>query len=602
MPRPVKKTIAEMFSKSVRKYSKKEALICPELNIRWTYARLNKEVDETAKALLKSGIGPHDHVSVWATNIPEWVVLQFATAKIGAVLVTVNTAYKERDLEYLLKQSDSTTICLMDKFKDYSYVDILNNVVPEIKDSKCGDIKSENIPKLKTAITIGESREFPGLFSLDGLKNMEQPVELNGLVKKIIGDKKEITNKDLKKIQKKLKPDDVINIQYTSGTTGFPKGAMLSSYNMVNNALAAAECLNLKKNDRMVLPNPLFHCFGSVLGTLLAVLKGIPVVMTNIYDPTKFDKPVLEAIHNEKCTVIYGTPSHFERVLKHKDVGKYDLSSLRTGIIAGAPCPEDLMDVIESYVPEITIAYGSTELSPIITQTRINDPRDLRLGTVGKGLNIKGLHIKLMDGDKELVNTETGNYSGANTLEEIADENKIIRGELWSKGPQVMKGYYNKPKETAESIVNGWYNTEDIGTAVLVKKGRKFDVYFKITGRSNDMIITGGENIYPTEIENVLRENPDIVDVAVYGIPDEDRGEVIAISIVPKEDSELKPEDIKQFCIEQKMRKNYIPRTEFIELIDSFPMTSSGKIQKFKLQEEATKKYGREHLLKRKTA
>lgn len=605
MARLIKKTVADFFDRSVSKYPKKECAVYPEIKLRWTYEQLNKEVNEAAKALLKAGIGPHDNVAVWATNLPEWLVLQFATAKIGAVLVTVNTAYREKDLEYLLKQSDSKAIFLMDKFKDYSYVDILGNIVPEIKDSKPGKIESKKMPKLKTAITIGESRKFPGTFSLDELKNAKE-ANLSEKVKAIIGDKTEITEKDIKKIQRTLKPDDVINIQYTSGTTGFPKGAMLTSYNVINNARAIAETLNFKEDGNIVLPNPLFHCFGSIIGTLLAIIHGGKVVMPNMYDPTRFDEEVLKAVNDEKCTVIYGTPSHFDRILKHPSIGKYDLKSLRTGIIAGAPCPLDLMEKIDEYVPEITIAYGSTELSPIVTQTTIGDPRDLRLSTVGKRLNIKGLHIKLIDDDgKELVNTETGNYSGANTLEEIMDETKLKRGVLWSKGPQVMKGYYNKPKETAESIVDGWYDTGDIGTAVIVrKKGwiKKFDVYFKITGRAKDMIITGGENIYPTEIESVLREHPNVSDVAVYGLPDEERGEIIAMSVIPQPEKEITPDEIKQFCIQQGMRKNYIPRAEFIEIRKEFPMTASGKIQKYRLREEAAIKYGREHLLKRKTA
>lgn len=606
MVKLIKKTIAQTFEKAVAKYPDKECIYFPEIGLRWTYSQINKEVDETAKSLLKAGIGPHENVAVWATNLPEWLLLQFATAKIGSVLVTVNTAYKERDLDYLLKQSDTTAICLMDKFKNYSYIDILKNVVPEIGHSKDGQIDSKKFPKLKTAISIGEARSFDGVYKLEDLKHMKEPIRLNDLVKEIIGDKKEITVKDVKKIQKTLKFDDVINIQYTSGTTGFPKGAMLTSYNLVNNAIAAAKIMNFKATDKIVLPNPLFHCFGSILGTLLAMVNGGSLVLPNIYDPTKFEEEVLNAVNDEKCTVMYGTPSHFDRILKNKDLDKYDLSSLRTGIIAGAPCPLDLMEKIEEYVPEITIAYGSTELSPLITQTRIKDSRELRLNTVGKRLDIKDLHIKLVDSEgKCFVNTETGDYSGANTLEEIADEDKIKRGILWSKGPQVMKGYYNKPKETAEAIIDEWYDTGDIGTAVIVPKGKrskKFDVYFKITGRKKEMIITGGENIYPTEIESVIREHPDIFNVAVYGVPDEGRGEVIAVSIIPKEGKDLKPEDIREYCIEKQMRKNYIPRTDFIEIRESFPMTPSGKVQKFKLEKEATIKYGREHLLERKTA
>lgn len=605
MARLVEKTITQVFEEAVQKYADKECVIYPEIGERWTYAQLKEKVDEAAKALLKVGIGPYENVSVWATNLPEWLILQFATAKIGAVLVTVNTAYKERDLEYLLRQSDSTAIFLMDKFKDYSYVDILNTVVPEIKDSEPGEIHAETMPQLRTVVTIGEARDFPGIYRFEGLLRMKEVKRLSERVKAIIGDKKEITEQDVVAIQRTLKPEDVINIQYTSGTTGFPKGAMLTSYALVNNALGVAEVMKFKSTDKLVLPNPLFHCFGSILGTLLTIIHGGSVVLPNIYDPTQFEDEVLQAVHEERCTVIYGTPSHFDRVLKHPDLPKYDLGSLRTGIIAGAPCPFDLMEKIDKFVPEITIAYGSTELSPIVTQTRIGDSQELRLGTVGKRINLNGLHIKLVDiNGKDLVNTETGEYSGANTLEEILQDDGILkRGVLWAKGPQVMKGYYNKPQETAEAIVDGWYNTGDIGTGVIVPKdGDSFDIYFKITGRVKDMIITGGENIYPSEIESVLREHPDVFGVAVYGIPDEEKGEVMGVSIIPRPGTALSPEHIRQFCVDKKMRKNYIPRAEFIEIRGAFPMTASGKVQKYKLREEAVKKYGREYLLKRKTA
>jgi len=602
MAKLVKKTVAQAFDEAVKKYSQNECAVYPEIGLRWTYEQLGKEVNDAAKALLRIGIEPKDHVSIWATNLPEWLVLQFATAKIGAVMVTVNTAYKEKDLEYLLSQSDSKALFLMDKFKDYSYVDILNNIAPEIKECKAGQINSKKLHKLRSVVTIGKSRDFPGVYNFEELKSLG----LSDKVKRLIG-RADITEKDILKIQKTLSPDDVINIQYTSGTTGFPKGAMLTSYNIVNNALAIAENLKFKRKDKIVLPNPLFHCFGSIIGTLLAMIKGGCVVFPNMYDPTKFEKEVLKAVHEEKCTVMYGTPSHFDRILKNPELSKYDLSSLRTGIIAGAPCPLDLMANIEKYVPEITIAYGSTELSPIVTQTKINDNRELRLSTVGKILDLKGMHIKLVNHEtgEELVNTETGNYSGITSLEDLADDTKIKRGVLWSKGPQVMKGYYNKPEETAKSIINGWYDTGDIGTAVKVHKDKnkeKFEVYFKITGREKDMIITGGENIYPAEIENVVRENPRILDVAVYGIPDEEKGEVIGMAVIPQRDNYINEKEIVEYCIRKGMRKNYIPKADFIEILENFPMTASGKVQKYKLREQAAIKHERYHLLKRKTA
>ena len=577
MSKGVFMTLGKALDRAASTYPDKECAVYPEIGLRWTYSEFRKEVMLTARKLLNCGIETQENVAVWASNLPEWLVLQFATAKIGAVLVTVNTAYQEKDLKYLLEQSESSTLFLMDKFKKYSYVDILENILPVVKRN---GPQSESLPHLKRVVTIGESREFMGIPNLADLPT---------------GD---ILDEDVELVEALLDSSDPINIQYTSGTTGFPKGAVLTHDNIVTNALAIGKNMKFSENDKIVLPNPLFHCFGCVIGTLLSMLYCGCVVFPNMYDPTKFVDEVLEAVHDEGCTTMYGTPSHFDRILKSPDVRNYDLSSLRTGVIAGAPCPLDLMELIESYVPDITIGYGSTELSPIITQTRIGDSTELRLNTVGKAIDLPGLYIKLIASDgTELVNTETGNVSGANTLEDV-EKGNINRGVIWSKGPQVMSGYYNKPEATSEAIQDGWYNTGDIGTAILVGE----QVYFKITGRAKEMIITGGENVYPTEIENVIREHPDVFDVAVYGIPDEGLGEVAVVSVIPKPEKELTAENVRNFCIKSGMRKNYVPRLNLIEIRGTFPMTASGKIQKFKLQKEATTKYGRNHLLERKTA
>ena len=534
----IEKTIGDILDETASKYPNNDALVYVDRGLRYSYRDFKKAVDDLAKGLIKLGIKKGDHISIWAYNVPEWVILQFASAKVGAVLVTVNTYYKAHELEYLLKQSDSTTIFLVGGFKDVNYVDTLYKVVPELKESSPGSLKSEKLPFLKNVVFIGKEHH-PRMFSFDELIN--------------IG--KEITDEELQKRQNSLHFNDVINMQYTSGTTGFPKGVMLTHYNIVNNAYWVGNYMGFTNKDRLCIPVPFFHCFGCVLSTLNCVVYGATMVPIEIFDPLK----VLQAVEKEKCTALHGVPTMFIAELQHPDFDKFDLSSLRTGIMAGAPCPEEIMrQVMEKmHAKEITIAYGLTEASPVLTMTKRDDPIEKRVETVGKALP----HI-----DVKIVDPETG--------KDLPPETP---GELIARGYGIMKGYYKMPDETSKAIRNGWLHTKDL--AMMDKDG-----YFRILGRIDDMIIRGGENVYPREIEEFLYTNPKIKDVAIVGVPSAKYGEEVFAFIQLRNGETSTEEEIKEFC-RDKISRFKIPK--YIEFVDNFPMTASGKIQKFKLREIA---------------
>lgn len=534
----IEKTIGDILDETASKYPNNDALVYVDRGLRYSYRDFKKAVDDLAKGLIKLGIKKGDHISIWAYNVPEWVILQFASAKVGAVLVTVNTYYKAHELEYLLKQSDSTTIFLVGGFKDVNYVDTLYKVVPELKESSPGSLKSEKLPFLKNVVFIGKEHH-PRMFSFDELIN--------------IG--KEITDEELQKRQNSLHFNDVINMQYTSGTTGFPKGVMLTHYNIVNNAYWVGNYMGFTNKDRLCIPVPFFHCFGCVLSTLNCVVYGATMVPIEIFDPLK----VLQAVEKEKCTALHGVPTMFIAELQHPDFDKFDLSSLRTGIMAGAPCPEEIMrQVMEKmHAKEITIAYGLTEASPVLTMTKRDDPIEKRVETVGKALP----HI-----DVKIVDPETG--------KDLPPETP---GELIARGYGIMKGYYKMPDETSKAIRNGWLHTKDL--AMMDKDG-----YFRILGRIDDMIIRGGENVYPREIEEFLYTNPKIKDVAIVGVPSAKYGEEVFAFIQLRNGETSTEEEIKEFC-KDKISRFKIPK--YIEFVDNFPMTASGKIQKFKLREIA---------------
>lgn len=537
-------TLGELLDTQARNHPDNDALVYVDRGLRYTYEQFNQVCRTAAKGFMKLGIKKGEHVAIWATNVPEWAVTQFSTGKMGAVLVTVNTNYRIFELEYLLRQSDSTTLILIDGWKDASYTGMINELCPELKDLAPGKLNSERLPSLKNVIFLGENCP-PGMFSWDQLLDMG----------------KTVSDEELDERQDSLDADDVINMQYTSGTTGFPKGVMLTHINIINNAIATANCMNFSYQDRLCIPVPFFHCFGCVLGTLTCVVSGATMVPVVAYNPIQ----VLEAIEKERCTGVHGVPTMFIAELSLPEFDKFDLTSLRTGIMAGSPCPiESMKQVVDRMgANEITITYGQTEASPAITMTKTDDPIELRVASVGR--NIPGVEVKIVD-------PETGR-----------DVPRGVQGELCARGYNVMKGYYKMPEATHAAIdAKQWLHTGDLAT--MDENG-----YCKITGRVKDMIIRGGENIYPREVEEFLYTHPQILDVQVVGVPDIKYGEEVMAYIRLREGIKLTEEEVKAFC-DGKIARFKIPR--YVQVIDEFPMTGSGKIQKYKLREMAVESLG----------
>lgn len=534
-------TIGKLLDDIAGRFPDNDALVYPERGLRYSYARFNQICRQVAKGLLALGIKKGDHVSIWAYNVPEWVILQFATAKIGAVLVTVNTAYKSSELEYVLEQSDSTTLFMVKSWKDSDYLATLNTVVPELAVSRFGALNCPKLPFLKNVIFIGEGTP-------DGMLNFERIAELGDAV----------SDAELAAVEATLDCHETINMQYTSGTTGFPKGVMLTHCNIINNGFNIGECMKFTDKDRLCIPVPFFHCFGCVLAVMACVTHGSTMVPVEIFEPLK----VLQTIEAEKCTAVHGVPTMFIAELEHPEFSKYDLSSLRSGIMAGSPCPIEVMKKVISqmHASEITIAYGQTESSPVITQTRTDDPIELRVATVGRALP---------DVEVKIVDIETGVSLPPGK-----------QGELCTRGYLVMKGYYKMPEDTARAIDSeGWLHTGDL--AIMDENG-----YCKITGRIKQMIIRGGENIYPREIEEFLYTHPKISDIQVYGVPDRKYGEQVMAAIILKKGAELTEEEVREFC-RDRIANYKIPK--YVKFVDGYPMTASGKIQKFKLREMAIK-------------
>lgn len=533
----LKITVGDLLDEMAEKYPDHDAVLYTDRPFRKTYSQFRDLCNEVAKGFMAMGIKKGDHVAVWATNYPEWIVAMFATAKIGAVLVTVNTNYKIFEAEYLLKQSDSNTLILIDGFKDCNYVEIINELSPELKDSEPGKLNSAKLPYLKNIIYLGDKKQ-PGMFNWSDLYELA----------------KGVSDEELKAVQSSLDIHEVINMQYTSGTTGFPKGVMLTHYNIVNNGMCIGDCMNFAYEDKLCIPVPFFHCFGCVLAIMACVTHGTTMVPVDYYQPLK----VMQTIQDEKCTAVHGVPTMFIAMLEHPEFGKFDFSSLRTGIMAGSPCPVKVMkEVVDKMnMKEITIAFGQTEASPVCTQTRIDDSIDLRVATVGRVLPFI---------EAKVVNPETN--------EEVPYG---VAGEFVARGYNIMKGYYKMPEATAQAIdCEGWLHTGDLAT--MDENG-----YFKITGRIKDMIIRGGENIYPKEIEEFLYTHPKIKDVQVVGVPSKEYGEEVMACIILKEGENLVEEDVKAF-VKGHMARHKVPK--YVKFIDAFPMTASGKIQKYKLRE-----------------
>lgn len=538
-------TVGDMLSNIAKKYPTKLAVKYIEVNYTRTYYEFNKEVDKYAKGLLGMGIGKGDHVAIWATNYPEWLILFFATARIGAVLVTVNTNYKEAELEYLLSNSDSKALFICDGIKDIDCEKIIYSVCPELKTSKPGELHNEKLPFLRYVVSLDNW--------YDGMYNWSQ-IPYFGVL---------ISNEEFNAIKHSIDPDDVVNMQYTSGTTGFPKGVMLTHNNIVNNGKAIGDCMKFSSKDKLCIPVPFFHCFGMVLAIMAAVTHGAAMVPLLWYTPMK----VMHAVEYEKCTAVHGVPTMFIRILEHRDFGRYDFSSLRTGIMAGSPCPVKVMrDVVDKmHMSEITITYGQTEASPACTMTTVDDPLEIRVNTVGKEMPF--METKIVDPD---------------TGEDLPDGTP---GEFVVRGYNVMKGYYKMPEATAAAIdKDGWLHTGDLAI-------RDSGGYYRITGRIKDMIIRGGENIFPKEIEDFIYTHPDVVDVQIVGVPSEKYGEEAYAFVIKRPGSSVTEKDIQTY-VANNMARHKVP--SYVEFIDQMPMTASGKIQKFVLRDMAKAKLNRE--------
>jgi fatty-acyl-CoA synthase len=535
----IEKTIGAVLEEQALLRPEKDFVIYPDRNLRFTYQRFNERVDALAKGFLAIGLGKGDHLGLWANNVPDWLTILFATARIGVTLVTINTNYKLHELEYLVRQADLTTLCLVDGFRDSDYVQMVNELIPELKESQRGHLDSARFPRLKNVVFIGPQKHR-GMFSLPELLLLGEHCD----------------DGKLRAAQASLDCHDVINMQYTSGTTGFPKGVMLTHRNILNNGFFIGECQKFTADEKVCLPVPFFHCFGLVLGMMAILTHGASVVPCENFDPLL----VLASIHKERCTALYGVPTMFIAELNHPMFGLFDLGSLRTGIMAGSPCPIEVMKRVigEMHCRDITIAYGLTEASPVMTQTRTEDPVEVKVATVGRELS--GIEVKVW-------NPQTGADCG---IEE--------QGELCCRGYNVMRGYYRMPDETASVIDgDGWLHSGDLG--VQDANGN-----FRVTGRIKDMIIRGGENIYPKEIEDFLYQMPGIRDVQVAGVPSEKYGEEVGAFIILKEHATLEPGEVQDFCRGQ-ISRHKIPK--YVFFLEEYPTTGSGKIQKFRLREMA---------------
>ena len=536
-------TFPEVLDRVCKEFPDQYAFKYIELDYTRTYKEFLDDVNDFARALLAIGVKKGDHVAIWATNIPQWFITFWATTKIGAVLVTVNTAYKIHEAEYLLRQSDTHTLVMIDGFKDSNYVDIIKEICPELETCKPGELNSKRLPVLKNIITCESIQN--GCYTWDEVLEAGKKIPLS----------------EVEKIAKTIHKDDVCNMQYTSGTTGFPKGVMLTHYNVVNNGKAIGDCLDFSTADRLLIHVPMFHCFGMVLAMTASMTHGTTMCPITAFSPKKS----LECINKEKITACHGVPTMFIAMLEHEDFSKTDFSHMRTGIMAGSPCPIKVMqDVVNKMnAKEICITYGQTEASPGCTMSKVDDPLDVRVSTVGSAMF--GVECKIVDPE---------------TNKELPDN---VDGEFVARGYNIMKGYYKMPEATAAAIdKDGWLHTGDLAR-------RLPDGNFKITGRIKDMIIRGGENIYPKEIEDFIYTHPKVKDVQVIGVPDKQYGEEIMACVILKENESITVEELITY-IRDHIAKHKVPK--YIEFVDSFPMNAAGKILKYKMREEAVEKLG----------
>lgn len=515
----------------------KEYLVYSDRDLRFTWSEFNKRVDNMAKGLLSIGVKHGTHVGIWATNVPDWLTFLYAGAKIGAVLVTVNTNYKQNELEFLTENADIHTLCITDGVFDGSYIDMVYTMLPELKQSQRGYLKSERFPVLKNVVYIGQEK-YRGMYNTPELL--------------LLGDN--VSDETLQEAKEQVDCMDVVNMQYTSGTTGFPKGVMLTHHNITNNGFFTGEGMGFTADDKLCCCVPLFHCFGVVLASMNILTHGSTQVMVETFDPLV----VLASIHKERCTALYGVPTMFIAELNHPMFSMFDLTSLRTGIMAGSLCPIELMRAVtdKMHITHITSVYGLTESSPGMTHSVLDDPFEARCITVGKEYPLTEVAV---------IDPETGEECPVG-----------VQGEMCCRGYLIMKGYYKNPQATAEVIdKNGWLHSGDLGI-------KDEDGYYRITGRIKDMIIRGGENVYPREIEEFLYHLEGVKDIQVAAVPSKKYGEEIGAFIILHEGVTLTEDIVKDFC-RGKIARHKIPK--YIFFVDTFPMTGSGKIQKFKLKD-----------------
>jgi len=539
---PVKNlTLGQMIDNVVELVPDNDALVMVDRDYKRTWRELSDSVDIIAKGLMAMGVQKGEKIAVWSTNIPNWIELMFASARIGAILLTVNTSYKIAEIEYLLKQSDTENLFIINGFRDTDYLETIYTLVPELKTQPRGSLNSEKFPHLKRVIFLGPQKH-------KGMYSMTEVMSLASVIK----------DEEYEERKASVDPDDVANMQYTSGTTGFPKGVMLTHNNIGNNGFWIGKNQNFTTDDRLCIPVPLFHCFGCVLAVMSSINHGVTMVLVEQYNPVD----VMTSIEKERCSAVYGVPTMFIAMLDHPLFDKFDFSTLRTGIMAGSPCPVKTMnDVVEKMnMREITIVFGLTESSPGMTQTLYNEPSlEKKCSTVGK--TMAGLEVAVLD-------PETKEPLPINTP-----------GELCCRGYNVMKGYYKMPEATANCIdENGWLHSGDIGK--MDEEG-----YFSITGRIKDMIIRGGENIYPKEVEDFIHHIDGVQDVQVVGVPSQKYGEQPGAFVILQKGVEMTAEDIQDYC-RGKIAWHKIPK--YVAIIETYPMTASGKIMKYKLRDMAS--------------